>query len=463
MVTDTIVGVDFGSSRIKAAAYDGAGEVVAMSAVDTPIEQSTEGDDFPVCDMLDAAAQAISELARPRGSIAAISMASMGETGTVLTSGELTRMNFPSWYDARGAEIVARLTDTWGEDYLRSATGRHLRTASTVAKLGHLRAAGGRVPDGMFVGVAGALAWQLTGVAWQEAGLATTSGVFDITSRRYLTQVWADAGLADVILPPVRPAGHGERATTTLASALGLAHGALVVIAGHDHPVACVGAGVREGEIGDSLGTGEAIIAAMGARGDDAAALAREMAADPHLSFEIWPSDGSILAVWERLRPGLAMRTFLEGSALGRQELDSAAPDPSPTTSVTDEQSLALEKGELALDDYGPETWGHLIDFYVELANRGQRSLRAVSGATGPTVLTGGGLRSPRWRRAKALLGDGRMEVSLVRETATRGCAAIAGASLGWWNSAATMPGAERRVIGSDPEADMEEAVLAFS
>ncbi len=462
MASQAIVGVDFGSSRIKAAAYDRAGQLIEVSAVDTPLVQRKDGDDFPVADMLAAAAEAIAQLGLPRGTIAAVSTASMGETGTVLGRNGLADVGFPSWYDSRGADIIERLAETWGETFLRNATGRHFRTASTVAKLGHLREADGPLPDGVFLGICGALAWQLTGVAWQEAGLATTSGVFDITSRDYLTAVWDDAGLGNVDLPPVRAAGHGERASTDLARSLGLAEDALVVIAGHDHPVACVGAGVRAGEIADSMGTGEAIIAPMGARGDDRAHLSGAMSSDRYLAFEIWPADGSIMGVWERLRPGLAMRTFVEHSELSREELDAAAPRPAPGSHFRDDHSLAMELAVAPPIDYSPQMWGHLVDFYVELANRGQRLLRDVSGAQGPAVLTGGGLRSARWRASKALLGDGPMEVSLVQETGTRGCAAIAGASIGWWTTASDMPGVERLPIGADAVADMDAAAHAI-
>jgi len=458
MSGEVIVGLDFGSSRIKAAAYDRTGELVAVAAVDTPIAQHADGDDFLVGGMLQAAADAVAQLACAPGAIKGVAMASMGETGAVITEHGIADVAFPSWYDSRGADVVQRLERLWGAVPMRDATGRHLRTASSVAKLGHVRAVTGPLPSGTFVGICGAFAWQLTGALWQEAGLATTSGVFDIVKRDYLPWLWADAGLANVALAPVAPAGHGERAVTPLARELGLADDAVVVIAGHDHPVAAVGAGVRSGEVADSMGTGEAIIAVMGERGADSAVLSQAMDADPYLAFEIWPADGSLLAVWERMRPGLAMRAFVERSAMAREDLEAAAPPPARPTEFTDAHSLALEAGEPAALEYSPRMWAQLVDFYVELANRGQALLRDTSLSQGATVLTGGGLRSPRWRAAKAQLGAGPMEVSLVQETATRGCAAIVGTTIGWWPDPAQMPGARRHPIGPDAGADVEAA-----
>lgn len=454
-----VVGLDFGSSRIKAAAYTRDGRVLAASSAATPIKSTPEGDDFLVSEMLRVAAAAIEQLHRPAGSIVGIGLSSMGEVGTILTSDGLVELAFPSWYDRRGGGIVARLEERWGADELLLRTGNHLRVASTVAKLGH-RATAGDLPPGMFLGLCGALAWQLTGHRWQETGIAVTSGVYDAAKDTYLEPVWQSAGLGAIELPPVAPAGHAESASTALSRRLGLSVGAPVVIAGHDHPVASVGAGIRPGEVSDSMGTGEALIAVM--RSDLAANPQHREAvlrSSPYLSFEVWPTTGDLLVVWERMRPGLAMRSFIDHSGLDRYLLDTQAPDESSGHLLDEATSLALENGDAGGLPPTPESWAELIDFYVRLANYGQELVRAATGAVGPTVLTGGGLRSVRWRRAKAILGRAPMVVSTVEETVTRGCAAMAGVAAGWWSDAQSMPGAERVPIEPGSVTDMDAAV----
>lgn len=461
MRNDVVVGLDFGSSRIKAAAYDRDGALVAASSAETPIVAREDGDDFLVLTMLDAAARAIAELECAPGAIAGIGLSSMGEVGTILTDEGLADLAFPSWYDKRGEEIVAALEQEYGTSELLIETGNHTRLASTVAKLGHL-ATTRELPDGTFLGLCGALAWQLTGCAWQEAGIAVTSGVY--SRDGYLQHLWNSAGLGHIALPPVLAPGHAEPASTALADKLGLAAGAPVVIAGHDHPVAAVGAGVRPGELGDSMGTGEALIAVMQPElAADPAARAAALQSNRYLSFEVWPPTGELLVVWERMRPGLAMRSFIEHGGADRAVLDAEAPD-STTGDVFDEStSLAMENGEPSGLAATPQTWAELIDYYVRLANYGQELVRAATGAGGATVLTGGGLRSSRWRRAKATLGRAPMVVSSVEETGTRGCAAMAGVAAGWWLSADAMPGGERIPIGDDAVADMERAVARIT
>lgn len=464
MSEDVVVGVDFGSSRIKAAAYASGGTLVASSSVDTPLTSQAGGDDFPVLAMLTAAAEAVAALGRPAGTIAGIAMTSMGEVGTVLSHGKLADLAFPSWYDARGAELITELERTWDPRELRDRTGRHLRTASTVAKLGHVARSGGDVPAGTFLGVCGALAWQLTGQAWQEAGLATTSGVRDVHERTDLVDVWRAAGLGHVELPPIHEPGAWSPATGGLAEALGIAEGAPVMISGHDHPVAAVGAGAVPGDVVDSMGTGEAVIAVM--RPDLAADprhIARVLDADPQTSVEVWPPTAEPIVVWERMRPGLAMRAFLDRASLTRAGLDEAAPPPARPRLVDEATLRLLESGADPGIVYDSATWAALIDRYAVLAQHGEELIRSATGARGATLLTGGGLRSPRWRAAKAALARTPLEVSTVAETATRGCAAMVGTACGWWPEPDAMPGAARVRVRPGSTGDMESAVAALN
>ena len=71
-----------------------------------------------------------------------------------------------------------------------------------------------------------------------------------------------------------------------------------------------------------------------------------------------------------------------------------------------------------------------------------------------------GGLRSPRWRAAKATLATSSLDVSTVTETASRGCAAMVGVACGWWPSAELMPGAQRTRVRAGTPADMAGAAI---
>ncbi len=111
----------------------------------------------------------------------------MGEVGMILGDDGLAISPFLV-VCRRGGEILERLERAWGAPICAPAPAI-TRLASTVAKLGHLAAASAPPPQGMFLGLCGAFAWQLTGDRWQEAEIAVTSGVYDPVRGRYLEHV----------------------------------------------------------------------------------------------------------------------------------------------------------------------------------------------------------------------------------------------------------------------------------
>jgi sugar (pentulose or hexulose) kinase len=443
MHDDVLIGIDIGSSGTKALAYDRAGAVVAARTAPTPNRQSDDGLDFPVLDVLAAAEEVLAEVVATVGPVAGVGIASIGEVGTILTGQQLADLHFPAWYDDRGADVVAALEASYGRRELATVTGGHARATSTIAKLGWL-AAHGKCPAGTFLGVAGALAWRLTGAVTQEAGLASTSGAFDPVGLRHLPALWNAAGLRSVTPPVVEPAGTGQPACTTLARTLGLRSSCPVVIAGHDHPVAAVGTGAAPGDVVDSVGTSEGLLVAMSREQLAQAAGPGPLVADG-FTIETWPGTDDLVVMAEGLRPGLAMQALLEESATSRAALDASTPPPGIAPTLDRRESLALERGDLGQLRCNPLTWASLIDHYARLAADQETALRAISAATGRTVLTGGGTRSARWMSAKRWFGAKEPVISDITETVTRGAAAIVGAALGWWPDAAAMPGTDSR------------------
>jgi sugar (pentulose or hexulose) kinase len=441
MHDDVLIGIDIGSSGAKALAYDRAGAVVAARAVPTPTQQSESGLDFPVLDVLAATEQVLAEVLAAVGPVAGVGIASMGEVGTVLADGQLADLHFPAWYDDRGADVIAALESSYGRRELATITGGHSRATSTIAKLGWL-AAQGECPPGAFVGVAGALAWRLTGVTTQEAGLASTSGAFDPVRLCNLPAIWTAAGLRSVTLPAVEPAGTGKPAGTALARTLGLRPSCPVIVAGHDHPVAAVGTGAAPGDVVDSVGTSEGLLVAM-SRERLAIAAGPEPLVAEGFTIETWPGTDELVVMAEGLRPGLAMQALLAKSVTTRDALDAAAPPPGVAPELDRCDSLALERGDLGQLKCDPLTWASVVDHYARLAADQEIALRAVCDAAGRTVLTGGGTRSARWMSAKRWFGAQEPAISSITETVTRGGAAIAGAAVGWWPDAAAMPGTD--------------------
>lgn len=434
---ESVLGVDLGSSRIKVTAYDRMGVSLATVAITTPATLSP-AIDFPVLHLLDAVNDAISRL-ELAGPVVGVGIGSMGEVGTVLSRDGLRDLSFPAWYDDRGADVVELVGRELGFAELDARTGGHGRTVSTLAKLGWL-ARQGTPLDGTFLGLAGALVWRLTGAVLQESSLACTSGAFEPWDRTWWRDPWEAAGLSAVALPELQPVGGWSPATGPTAERWGLVPGCPVLVAGHDHLVAAVGSGARVGDVVDSLGTGEPVIAVapsdrLGTVADVAALVSRGM------TVECWPPTGTATVAFEGLRPGLAMETFLRSSGIDRAELDRAAPGAREAVPLDAKVVADLEAG--LSGPAGPADWGALLDHYARRASEGDQLVRAATGAQGPTLVTGGGTRSARWLAAKAAWSQRPLRIVLTQETAARGAAAMAGAAAGWWADAADMPGLE--------------------
>ena len=91
------------------------------------------------------------------------------------------------------------------------------------------------------------------------------------------------------------------------------------------------------------------------------------------------------------------------------------------------------------------QAWVDALDGYAEQAAAGEARLRRLSGADLPTLLTGGGTRSPRWVRAKRERATHGLVVVDDPESVARGAALLAGVAAGCWSPDHLPAGAGRR------------------
>ncbi|WP_284292373.1 FGGY family carbohydrate kinase [Luteimicrobium album] len=386
MGVQVVVGLDFGSSSVKASAFRPDGSLVGTSRVVTPTVRTSDGVDIPVAAALEAADEAVSGLGLGPAAVAAVGVATMGEVGTVLTDGGLADLHFPAWYDMRGQEVVRVIARTLGEQRVAGLTGNHLRATSSLAKLSWL-AGRSRLPAGTFLGIGAAWVWRMTRSVVAEAGLLSTTGAYDPIARRPVADVWELGGLErqGVVVPwAARP---GARAVTGVAERIGLQPGAPVVLAGHDHLVGAVGVGLADGEVLDSVGTSEGLIAWTTPPGEGRVAWA-EHAVALGLTIEPRPGAGAdeVALIWEGLRPGLAMAAFERASGRPRSELEGVPVVGAAATSREDAVLWEEGHGPGRADD---RAWAALVTYYAQAAADGVRTVRDVARVEGAVVLTG--------------------------------------------------------------------------
>ncbi|HMC79926.1 MAG TPA: FGGY family carbohydrate kinase, partial [Acidimicrobiia bacterium] len=316
-----LLGLDVGTTRIKAVVVDAAGTELAATSAATPFAPSADGVDMEVADLRRALAAVATTLGPARERVAAVGVAGMAESGAPWRSGRPVGPII-AWHDGRGEEAVASLERRFGPALARW-TGRRVRTVSSVAKLGWLIDHGLPAPD-RWLGVPELVLHLLTGAEATEHSLAARTGAYHVTERRFLPEVIAhvlagahpriragaetgtgsDPGArvgavvepevgtgpgagperGPGLFPSVRPAGVAMGFVTgDAATRYGLPAGIPVTISGHDHLAAAAGLGAGPDDLLNSVGTAETLVRRLDTVPDVERALKLDLA------VTVWP------------------------------------------------------------------------------------------------------------------------------------------------------------------------------
>lgn len=457
-VGSLLLGLDLGSSRIKALLLDDEGNDAGSASVATPFESHPAGTEMSVEQLLAAVAQVLDGLGDERSRVTGVGITGMAESGAPLGADDRPLAPVIAWHDRRGAATVAMLTERFG-DGLAKQIGQPLRTVSSVAKLGW----------SVDHGVEGVCSWlgvpelcllALTGAHATDYSLAARTGCYDVIRRRWLPEVVEALGLAVTVLPPIEPAGVVMGRVSTGGTAWsGLAQGVPVTVAGHDHLAAFAGAGVGSGRLGNSVGTAETVVA----RADREPDIDRALAAGTAVS--LFPAGEAWAVFAGAARAGRVLDSAV--AALGRPlgELDRLA---EVAGSVGASGWLASVEahhrrrrtaaghgdgdGQDGTEGVSPPprlpagspgaVWRGVLEALAGRTWEAAQRAMAVTGPASGVVVFGGGSRSRPWLRAKAEVCEPPVWRSTAGEAAARGAALYAGASVGWWSSTAQAPAA---------------------
>jgi len=264
---DVVVGVDIGTTSTKVLVVGADGTEVAEHRVPTSWTEragwSETTAEALVAATLTAVAGALTAAADLLGhapQVAGIGVCGMGESGVLLGPDGSVRAPVVAWFDPRGGAELAGLPAEVREAY-PATTGLPVSPLSTLAKLLWLRGHGVRLDGGTcWLNVPEYVAHRLGAERAGEPSLASRTGLLDQADRTPWVPALAALGAGPDLLPELLPAGtplgvaHGQGLPRGLA-------GAVVVVAGHDHPTAAFGAGAWGPEdLFDSCGTAESVL-----------------------------------------------------------------------------------------------------------------------------------------------------------------------------------------------------------
>ena len=203
-----LIGVDVGTTWIKAGLIDLGGRELEQASVPTRWRRLTTGAEASPEDFLQSVRQVLAELlaAAPAGEIAGVGVTSMAETAILLDRDGRAIGPSVAWFDRRAADDYAQLTTEFpaGDGRRTGLAPGEIPTVATLRWL--MRSDPGLSRAVRSLAVAEWVVYGLGGSAAAEPSLASRTGALSIASREWRTDVLRWAGLPATIFPRLRAA-----------------------------------------------------------------------------------------------------------------------------------------------------------------------------------------------------------------------------------------------------------------
>jgi sugar (pentulose or hexulose) kinase len=413
---DVVIGIDIGTTSAKAVVRSMSHRSAPYVEQPTPWHTGscgqTEIDPYRLIDVaVELIGRAVREAEAAWGPVRVrgLGVAGMAESGVLL--GPAGRPVAPAiaWFDHRGGREI----DQAGQEApgfaaaFERTTGLPWSSQASVAKLLWLRASGRPAgPGSTWLSVPEWVVFGLGGDMVREPSLASRTGLIDQDTGQLWPPAAAVAGLPDRILPDERPAGvpAGRLRHDGVAAS---AAGAVLTVAGHDHPVAAIGAGVVDkDELFNSSGTADVLARCIPGT---LALTQRQAVVSAGWSFgrHVLPDTSLLLA---GVSGGLLLRRVL--AALGAESEDARAALDRASLSVGELPAGLSVTGDgrtqddvvLRIQDGAspPAVWTAAVRYTAEQTGLLLNEIEKIVGPHRRAVAAGGWTRMASVRVAKA-------------------------------------------------------------
>lgn len=467
-----LVGVDVGTTSVKAIAFDRCGQIVAQVATPTPTHHPRPGWAYhepaelwqTVVSLL---RDLTSRLEAPHA-IQGLAVASVAEAGVPLDATGAPTYPIIAWYDTRTTEQAQWLDQTIGRRRLFDVSRLSLQPIFSLCKVLWLRQ---HAPDAFartvrWLNVADYIAYRLCGVQATDFSLASRTLALDVRNLRWSDELLAAIGLPRDLFAPLCVSGTAlGRLLPEAAAATGLPNHVTVAAGGHDHVCGALALGVNTpGMALNSAGTAEALFMPVDHPLDDPnmgeqgygqglhvdgqhtyamGGITTSGAASEWFRATCAPGEAyaTLIAEAEQVPPGSLGVCFLPHLRLANP------PNPDP-----------LGRGAF-IGLHTDATRGVLYRAMLEgLACEMRHLLTPLQAYTGTPIhtllATGGGARNPLYLRIKAAVLNQTIQVSHMDEATALGAAMLGGLGAGVYADLAAALGQvrhEQTPVAPDP------------
>ena len=263
------VGIDIGTTNIKAAVFSEDGEWLAYASRPNVNLHPQEGwADFDANQIWDNAAACLREVTSKvnPADIRAVGVSSMAECGVPLDADGNVLTPMIAWYDRRTVEETEEVRNKLGSKYIYEKTGMFLNEQYGLLKMmwttRHYPEVVPKIAH--WLSSEDYILYRLSGEYATDYTMAGRTLCFDLTTMDWSDEMLSFTPLTKEMMPKVYPGGTkiGE-VTEACSKETGLLPGTAVCTGGHDHCCAAVGINIfGQGVVLDSMGTGEAFMVA---------------------------------------------------------------------------------------------------------------------------------------------------------------------------------------------------------
>jgi len=431
MTQQILIGVDVGTSRIKAVATNTDLKVLAEHAEVTPWRHEKNTSDI---DMLLLAKTVISVAAKAAelagGKVAAIGFTGFSETGVLIDTKGNPLAPGLAWHDPRG--ITEPIIKELGDFEFRARAGALVNEIASISKTLWLNQELPATKKAKhFLSAPEWVAYCLGAELVNELSLVSRTGFYDVEARAPWKEAMALVGGGEDFL--ARLVVAGEPIGVVNDDAPEILRGAVLTIAGHDHFTAAYYCGaINEGSLFDSMGTAEALLRTF-KKPLSREAIAELAAANVGLSCSVIADHFTLLGA---LPTGLTLERVCSLVGVSSREekikLGEAALKIDPSASalrvVNDYHGLSVTNLDDAVSPAAlfRATTEHLTEDSANMVSL----IEKFTGKADEVVIAGGWIKNPMIASAKTKQ-FGKYKVSDATEAGATGAAQFAGIAAG--------------------------------
>ena len=291
MKQDVLIGIDAGSTHLKAGIFDLSCNLIEIHHQRVHVYHSTPGcSEFDAEEIfLDLSIILKKVMSSGKYNPLAIGISSFGEAVVPIRADGSVLSRMITWYDMRGQNDILNFAELLGIENLYRKTGQYASGKFTLSKLLWMQRVQPRLlaDTYKFLFMQDYLAYRLTGNIRTDYSLASRSMLCDIENLSWSSEIAEASSLPLSLFPEIIASGESAGAVSAEGSeATNIPEGIPVVFAGHDHASASVAADIQGRQIAvDSLGTSETCVTS-GPPGDLKTLFDRNIAFYPYCDFE---------------------------------------------------------------------------------------------------------------------------------------------------------------------------------